>query len=67
VDLSKYTDLELLEIASRERPEFVQALCDMADMGWSDDKIERTACDAGGSPQAMRWTRACIRGLRSLC
>ncbi len=66
LDLSQRSDLDLLRVISNERPEFVQIVVNQMDAGRTDEEIVRITCEAGGSPQAMRWTKAVCRALRSL-
>jgi len=66
LDLSKYSDFDILRIVAEERPEFVDFLSDQIDRGWPDTEIIRIVCEAGGSPQAMRYAQKILRALRNL-
>ena len=66
VDLSRFSDLEVLRIVGTERPEFVDIIAGEIDKGRTDEQIIRLACDSGGSPQVMRYTQKCLRALRRL-
>lgn len=66
IDLSQHTDLEILAVVARERPEFGDVLSRLIDQGRTDDEIVRIVCAANGSPQAMRYAKKCLRALRNL-
>lgn len=66
VDLSKYTDTDILAIVSQQRPKMVEALCLMIAQGRTDAEILMLSAVAGGSAQAARYTAKCIRAIRSL-
>ena len=66
VDLSQYSDLFVLRVVAKERPEFVDILAGQIDRGRTDTEIIRIVCDAGGSPQAMRYAQKILRALRNL-
>lgn len=66
VDLSRFSDLEVLRIVGTERPEFVDIIAGEIDKGRTDEQIIRLACESGGSPQVMRYTQKCLRALRRL-
>lgn len=66
VDLSRYSDLDVLRIVGTERPQFVDIIAGEIDKGRTDEQIIRLVCDSGGSPQVMRYTQKCLRALRRL-
>lgn len=66
VDLSRYSDLEVLRVVGSEKPEFVDIIAGEIDKGRTDEQIIRLACESGGSPQVMRYTQKCLRALRRL-
>lgn len=66
VDLSQYSDLFVLRVIGEERPEFVDILAGQIDRGRTDAEIIRIVCEAGGSPQAMRYASKLLRALRNL-
>ncbi len=66
LDLSQYSDLFVLRVIGEERPEFVDILAGQIDKGRTDAEIIRIVCEAGGSPQAMRYAQKILRALRNL-
>jgi len=66
VDLSQYSDLEVLRIVGGESPDFVDLLASQIDLGRSDEFILRAVCEAGGSAQAMRYGKKLLTALRNL-
>jgi hypothetical protein len=66
VDLSQYSDLEVLRIVGAESPDFVDLLASQIDSGRSDEYIIKAVCEAGGSAQAMRYGKKLLTALRNL-
>ncbi len=65
-DLSTISDLDALRVMAQERPEFGDIIEAEIGKGRTDDQIVKLVCKAGGSPQAMRWARKCVRAMREL-
>lgn len=51
---------------ANESPQVVDILSEQIDKGRTDEQIIALVCKAGGSPQAMRWTRKGLNALRGL-
>lgn len=66
LDLSQYSDLDVLRIVGGEKPEFVDILAGQVDRGRTDQEIVRLVCESGGSAQAMRYAKKILRALRNL-
>ena len=66
LNLTAYSDLDVLRVIGEEKPEFVDLLANLIDRGMSDAEIVRMAAAADGSAQAMHYTAKICRALRRL-
>ncbi len=66
LDLSQFSDIDVLRIVRKESPEFVDIMDAAIKRGWTDDHTIFIVCDSGGSPQAMRYAKKILNALRSI-
>lgn len=66
LNLTAYSDLDVLRVIGEENPAFVDLLADLIDRGMTDTEIIRMAAAANGSGQAMHYVAKCTRALRHI-
>lgn len=66
LDLTAYSDREVLLALGETQPDFVDLIVRLIDAGRADEEIVRLAAAADGSAQAMHYTAKVCRALRAL-
>lgn len=66
LDLTAYSDRDVLFFLGKEKPDFVDIVSGWIDAGRTDDEIIHLVAAANGSGQAMHYTKKLCRALRSL-
>lgn len=66
LDLTAYSDRDVLRVLGTEQPEFVDIIADKIDAGWPDEQIVRLVAHAGFSGQGMHYAAKICRALRNL-